>query len=161
MQWAHLASGGAGGGMRWPNRSPHTLTDGMRKAQLAMSRFLPNIDWRRFHRRNISDKIEVRVGGRPVTRKVARFGCASSDQALLYLLRRDSLAPDGTLDPESPALEISIALPELPAGKVRLVVWDTVLGQTISDSTQQLGRDGVLALPMLAGDYAVAIRVLA
>ena len=39
MQWAHLASGGAGGGMRWPNRSPHTLTHGMRKAQLAMSQF--------------------------------------------------------------------------------------------------------------------------
>ena len=26
IQWAHLASGGAGGGMRWPNRHPHVLT---------------------------------------------------------------------------------------------------------------------------------------
>ena len=32
MQWAHLASGGAGGGMRWPNRHPHALTPGMRRA---------------------------------------------------------------------------------------------------------------------------------
>ena len=29
MSWAHLASGGAGGGMRWPNRHPHVLTSGM------------------------------------------------------------------------------------------------------------------------------------
>ncbi|HEX8391381.1 MAG TPA: hypothetical protein VF665_03400, partial [Longimicrobium sp.] len=28
MQWAHLASGGAGGGMRWPNRRVHVLTPG-------------------------------------------------------------------------------------------------------------------------------------
>ena len=32
IQWTHLASGGAGGGMRWPNRNPHTLTPGMRRA---------------------------------------------------------------------------------------------------------------------------------
>ncbi|TIL77742.1 MAG: hypothetical protein E5Y81_12695, partial [Mesorhizobium sp.] len=31
LQWAHLAAGGAGGGMRWPNRSPHVLTPGMRR----------------------------------------------------------------------------------------------------------------------------------
>jgi mannan endo-1,4-beta-mannosidase len=35
IQWAHLASGGAGGGMRWPNRHPHALTAGMRQAQRA------------------------------------------------------------------------------------------------------------------------------
>jgi mannan endo-1,4-beta-mannosidase len=40
MSWAHLASGGAGGGMRWPNRHPHTLTDGMRRAQAAMGSFM-------------------------------------------------------------------------------------------------------------------------
>ena len=41
IQWAHLASGGAGGGMRWPNRRPHVLTPGMREAQAGLSRFLP------------------------------------------------------------------------------------------------------------------------
>ena len=39
IQWAHLASGGAGGGMRWPNRRPHSLTLGMREAQKAMAGF--------------------------------------------------------------------------------------------------------------------------
>ena len=45
MQWAHLASGGAGGGMRWPNRHPHVLTAGMRRAQRALAGFLPLVDW--------------------------------------------------------------------------------------------------------------------
>ena len=47
-QWAHLASGGAGGGMRWPNRHPHQLTVGMRLAQRALADFLPLIHWRSF-----------------------------------------------------------------------------------------------------------------
>ena len=28
IQWAHLASGGAGGGMRWPNRAPASADAG-------------------------------------------------------------------------------------------------------------------------------------
>ena len=51
MQWAHLAAGGAGGGMRWPNRHPHRLTIGMRREQHALAKFLPLIDWPNFDRR--------------------------------------------------------------------------------------------------------------
>src|SRR4051794_24520771 len=54
MQWAHLASGGAGGGMRWPNRHPHTLTRGMRGAQRALSAFLPLLDWPSFRPRPLA-----------------------------------------------------------------------------------------------------------
>ena len=160
MQWAHLASGAAGGGMRWPNRSPHTLTDGMRKAQLALSRFTPSMDWLRFDRRNISEEVEVQVGGRAVTRKVARFGCASRDQALLYLLRRDALGPDGRLNREEVGLEVSVKIPGLVEGQARVCVWDTVQGQIISETTQVLGGERLLRLPPLVGDYAVAVRSL-
>src|SRR5579875_778871 len=59
IQWAHLASGGAGGGLRWPNRSPHILTPGMRRAQAALARFLPLVDWPGFRRRNLSDEITL------------------------------------------------------------------------------------------------------
>ena len=62
MAWAHLASGGAGGGMRWPNRLPHTLTPGMRVAQGVMSDFARLIDWSRFAARNISEEIRDRAG---------------------------------------------------------------------------------------------------
>ena len=100
MQWAHLASGGAGGGMRWPNRHPHSLTPGMRLAQLAMARFLPEVEWLRFGRVCVNDELRVRdEAGKVVPKKrLARFGCASGDQAVVYLLRRDALLGDGRLD---------------------------------------------------------------
>lgn len=85
IQWAHLASGGAGGGMRWPNRHPHVLTPGMREAQRALSGFLPLIDWTRFHRRNLNQEIAVDVP------QVAAFGCGDARQAVVWLLRQRPL----------------------------------------------------------------------
>ena len=158
MQWAHLASGGAGGGMRWPNRSPHSLTDGMRKAQLAMSRFMHRIDWLRFDRRSITDELEVRVDGRAVTQKVARFGCASAEQALLYLLRRDAFGADKRLDRTAVPLEISVRVPGLPKGTVQASVWNTVDGVLLEERTCVADTGGLLSLPKLHGDYAVALR---
>jgi hypothetical protein len=160
IQWAHLASGGAGGGMRWPNRSPHKLTDGMRKAQLALSRFMAAIDWTRFNRRNITDKLEIRVAGRVVTRKVARFGCASSDQAIIYLLRTDALCPDGRLDKNAPGLEVSLRTPSLGEGHGRLSMWDTVRGELVSEWTQFIGREHLIKLPALKEDYVVTVRLI-
>jgi mannan endo-1,4-beta-mannosidase len=69
IQWAHFASGGAGGGMRWPNRHPHSLTQGMRKAQLGLSGFLPLINWRNFKRRNLNEEITVSENN------IQAFGC--------------------------------------------------------------------------------------
>src|SRR5579875_692920 len=82
MQWAHLASGGAGGGMRWPNRRPHILTPGMRRAQASLSGFLPLIDWLRFNRVNLNAEIRASGPG------VAVFGCGDADQAVVWLLRK-------------------------------------------------------------------------
>ena len=90
---AHLASGGAGGGMRWPNRNPHTLTPGMRRAQKALSEFLPFVDWPRFDRRHLNGHL---VASDP---DVACFGCADEAQAVLWLLRTRPLLPDGRVDP--------------------------------------------------------------
>ena len=158
IQWAHLASGGAGGGMRWPNRSPHTLTDGMRQAQMAMSRFMPKIDWLRFNRVNVSDELEVRTGRRLVRGKIARFGCASADQAVLYLLRRDAPGADGRLDWEVAGVAVSVRVPGWQPGRAAVCVWDTVRGDVLGEFTQSVGVDGWIDLPELVGDYAVAIR---
>src|SRR5206468_4111604 len=88
IQWTHLASGGAGGGMRWPNRNPHTLTSGMRRAQRALSGFLPLIDWPNFRRRLLNGDLTC------TDADVALFGCGDTEQALLYLLRQRPLLPD-------------------------------------------------------------------
>ena len=90
IQWAHVAAGGAGGGMRWPNRNPHSLTPGMRQAQRALAGFLPLIDWTTFRRR----PIDVRSNDP----SVACIACGDGRQSLVFLLRT-TLLPDGRVDP--------------------------------------------------------------
>lgn len=160
MQWAHLASGGAGGGMRWPNRKPHSLTPGMRVAQRGMARFMPLIDWARFDRVNVTGALGVldEAGGLVGENRVARFGCATRDQAVVYLLRRDSLGRDGRLDRRAGAGAVSVRVPGLEAGRYRVVAWDTVLGEAMGSTVQELGEGGAAVLPGVVGDVAVAIR---
>jgi hypothetical protein len=159
MQWAHLASGGAGGGMRWPNRHPHSLTPGMRLAQRSLSRFLPLVDWGRFNRLNVTRQIRLSdPQKRPVPqRRLARFACATPDQAIVYLLRRDTLLPTGQIDPHATPLPLTLKLPMLTPGTYRVTAWNTIIGEEISSTAQVLGRSG-LTLPALTGDFALAIK---
>ena len=160
MQWAHLASGGAGGGMRWPNRRIHSLTPGMRIAQRGLARFLPLLDWARFTRVNISDQLRVcddahhEIG----PKHLARFGCSTNDQALVYLLRRDTLLKSGRVALRSSPLNARLRIPALDPGPYRVEVWDTRLGQSAGSSEQVLGPEREITLPPLASDFALALR---
>jgi mannan endo-1,4-beta-mannosidase len=152
MQWAHMASGGAGGGMRWPNRKPHKLTSGMRKAQAALARFLPLIDWARFPRVPLNDAI--RVSG-----DVAAFGCGDDAQALVWLLRKDVMGRDGTLRRDAPAISPEIVVPALAPGRYRVTAWDTLDGAERGVREIDCFGEG-LALRTIpfATDLALAIR---
>ena len=158
MQWAHLASGGAGGGMRWPNRKPHSLTRGMHRAQRAMAAFLPFVRWQSFTRRNVSDRIVLENGARKIVdgSQGARFGIASSDQALLYLLRRDCLNDAGQLRTAAVPLNLAIELPMLVPGRYRVTVWNTLDGVPIEQTWQCVDTARQFVLPDLSGEYAVA-----
>ena len=160
MQWAHLASGGAGGGMRWPNRHPHSLTPGMRLAQRSLARFMPFIEWHRFNRVNVTDTLEVfSERNRPVSlRQLARFACATPHQALVYLLRRDTLTPNGLLDRNAPPLDLTLKLPSLTPGTYSIAAWDPVAGELLRETTQILHEGEVMELPPLTGDMAIAIQ---
>ena len=160
MQWAHLASGGAGGGMRWPNRGPHTLTEGMRDAQLALARFMPCVDWLRFDRRNITDELRINdeQGHSIRTGRLARFACASAGQALVYLLRRDTLTSDGMLDRTAAPLATALHLPMLQTGPCQVTCWDTVAGTALSTTTHASPKH--VPLPPLFGDMAIIVRRL-
>ncbi|WP_206436077.1 hypothetical protein [Altericroceibacterium xinjiangense] len=151
MQWAHLASGGAGGGMRWPNRHPHVLTQGMRRAQLALSRFLPLIDWTMFRRRNVS--IEVTCPDP----NVAVFACADRSQAVLWLLSTGPIAADGTLAPPVPR-RTEVTVPGLSAGSYEAICFDTAAGVvTRTSETLSDGRSAKFDI-VLQKDLALAIR---
>ncbi|WP_267379105.1 MULTISPECIES: hypothetical protein [unclassified Sphingomonas] len=146
MSWAHLASGGVGGGMRWPNRHPHVLTPGMRLAQRAMSGFLPLIDWQRFRRTPFA----VRV------RSYHALGCGDADQAVLWLVRRGGRMPDGRVDNATFTLR-PITVP-MPPGRFRVTIWDTIAGQSRDEREVVADEHGLAFDVTVSGDCAVAIR---
>lgn len=153
MQWAHLASGGAGGGMRWPYRHPHSLTPGMRKAQQGLAGFLPLIDWLRFARTNWNDQIKIS------NKALVPFGCGDDRQAVCYLLRRDSIGKDGMLRMDLPPAEGNMYLPLYGAGRYILTAWDTRNGKALAtaDLAHAGGSELCVPLPPIATDMAFAV----
>ncbi|MDP8916927.1 MAG: cellulase family glycosylhydrolase [Pseudomonadota bacterium] len=151
MSWAHLAAGGVGGGMRWPNRRPHQLTLGMRRAQRAMSGFLPLIDWPRFRRRNLNG--EARASGRVVLN-----ACGDARQALVHLIRRDTIGPGGRLRPDAAPITPSVIVPGLDPGRYRITAWDTDRGGP-AGTLEGEARAGRLSFftPPFVRDLALAV----
>lgn len=122
IQWAHLASGGAGGGMRWPNRHPHVLTSGMREAQRALARFLPLIDWTSFSRRNLSDDLRCDDPG------LALVACGDDRQTVVWMVRSDSLSSEGTLTPCEAAPLATLGIPGMANGDYAVITYNTLRG---------------------------------
>ena len=148
IQWAHLAAGGAGGGMRWPNRDPHALTPGMRRAQRAMAGFLPLVDWLRFRR------TPLRIGAE--TPGVAAVGCGDGRQALVWVVRR-AMLPDGRVSVEPGPVRLCV--PGLLDGSYTATMWDTRVGAvTGSAPVRASGGLAVVNVPPFGGDLAVVVR---
>ncbi len=148
LQWAHLASGGAGGGMRWPNRNPHCLTPGMRRAQRSLAGFLPLVDWLHFDRRPIDADVSDPT--------VACFTCGDARQAVLWLLRTTPLLPDGRVDPAWPR-GVSVRVAGLAPGRYRVVLWNTAEGCEIDRQAVLADADGIRIALEMAADVAMAI----
>ncbi|MCF0054876.1 hypothetical protein [Dyadobacter sp. CY356] len=123
MQWAHLASGAVGGGMRWPYRQPHVLTHGMRRAQKNMSEFVKLIDWKTFKRRNLNAEIVVSNPG------FTAFGCGDKTQAVVWLLNNKKIGRNKILQSNPKLVSLTIQVPCLEKGLYEIHVWDTLLGE--------------------------------
>lgn len=155
IQWAHLASGGAGGGMRWPYRMPnHSLTPGMRNAQKALVGFLPLIDWLRFRRRNLN--FEITIVGQGCT----GFACGDAEQAVLWILRMDQQDQRGMLRRDVEPVDVAVQVPGLGPGSYQVTRWDTLAGVPLGCAEIERGDDGELLVPLpsLRTDVAVALR---
>ena len=180
IQWAHVASGGAGGGMRWPNRHPHALTPGMRDAQGALARVAARMDWTAFRRECLNDLIVVRDEGgavcaratsRPHTpaghppvipmagREVAAFACGDARQAIVFLLRADTLDAAGRLRRDALPRAVTVDVPGLDAGAYTVAECDATTGDERRTAVLQHGG-GVLTTPAtaLATDAVLLIR---
>lgn len=150
LQWAHFASGGVGGGMRWPNRHPHILTPGMHKAQKNLSEFLQYIDWNNFDRVNINEEIVA-------DDSLECFGCASLDKALIWLLRKDIInKKSGRLRKNSIVKSYSVGIPMLTTGTYLVTLWNTEDG--IIHQYEHTHASGNLELEVnIKKDLALAI----
>jgi hypothetical protein len=152
-QWAHFASGGAGGGMRWPNRRVHVLTPGMRRAQAGLAAFTPLIDWTRFKRRNLNK--EVRIGAA----KVDAFACGDDAQATVWLLRRDALTAGGRVRRNARPIAPSVLVPGLAPERYRVTPFATETGERLpSFEAEAKGMGLAFFAPPFAADLAFAIR---
>ena len=150
LSWAHLASGGVGGGMRWPNRHPHTLTHGMRCAQKSMADFVGELDWTSLRRRNLHDRVKAR--------HFHAFACGDDAQALVWLLRRGTTGSDGLLRRDAVPVEASFTVPGLADGTYRVRGWDTETGTAAEEFTADArGGDLHLTTAPIVTDRAFAI----
>ncbi len=154
LQWAHFASGGAGGGMRWPYRSPHALTPGMRLAQRSLAEFVPLVDWSNFKRRNLNDEIVVFSGA-----QWAHFACADDGQAIVWLLRSDCTGLDGMLRRDAAPVDISVQLPALRRGNYRITLWDTTrrVVRSVTEVSQECDGDLTVELREISMDVALYV----
>ena len=90
--------------------------------------------------------------------RLARFGCATTDQALVYLLRRDTLLKCGRTALRVEPVTLALAVPSLQPGNYAVRAWDTRTGTQVSSAQQSLAERGRLSLPPFCEDLAVAIR---
>ncbi len=147
LMWAHLASGGAGSGMRWPARHPHLLTPGMLGAVSGMAGFVREIDWRGFTPRKAA--VEVQSG----SEGVLTFGCCDKSQAVLWLLRDTR-----TGQTESSPGNITLRLSGMQPGQYRVTAWDTETSEPLETQQVDAAAEGTLRLAVpLAREAALAV----
>ncbi|HVF99565.1 MAG TPA: hypothetical protein VND68_06990 [Chloroflexia bacterium] len=162
MTWAHLATGGAGSGMRWPFRDPHTLSPGMHDVMLGMSRFIEAnpLRWLDFSPRPSDDALRVvprdAVEGE-VAAQVLPFGCSDGRQALVWLLR-DTRVTEG----QTANGPIDLLLPGMVTGGYIMEFWETYKGNKVGEARVTLREAGGtirLPLPQFGRDLAIAVRL--
>ena len=153
IQWAHVASGAAGGGMRWPNRHPHVLTHGMRVAQQNLASFMQLIDWSNFNRKNLNQEIQI------TSKEFVGFACSSEDQAVAWILRQSKFTKMGTLDRTIEPTAVTISIPGLKEGAYSIYFWDTLEGYIINQQTVYTDNTTLTILVQdVLTDLAIAIK---
>lgn len=138
--------------MRWPNRRPHVLTEGMHKAQAALARFVPLIDWTHSRRRNWNAEIEISSGD------VSAAACGDEEQAVMWLVRTDTIGADGRLRRDVEPIAPAVRLPEMRAGRYRVTAWDTLRGSATGDLDVECTGRLTIPVPPFIADTALAIR---
>ena len=149
LMWAHLASGGAGSGMRWPARHPHLLTPGMLLALSGMAEFARLINWRGFTPQSASPDITSGAEG------LLAFGCGDTRQTIFWLLRDTRLGQAQDWRGSAP---VTLSLSGLDPGQYRVTAWNTERNELRDTRTADTEERGELRLTLsLGSETALAI----
>jgi hypothetical protein len=143
MSWAHLASGGASTGMRWPYTRPHHILPEMRDNLLGVARLAATIDWATFNSRNVSENVRLSKPG------FIKAGCADGKTALVWLLVDKRVRKSAALS------GIDVRLHHVVQdGEYQVELWETYEGCVIArfDATV---ADGKLSFTLPAMDSTV------
>ncbi|HEX8234433.1 MAG TPA: hypothetical protein VF600_00605 [Abditibacteriaceae bacterium] len=157
MMWAHLASGGAGCGMRWPARHPHVITAGTRRSIGAMTAFIKHLEWRCFAPRNAVPDVELG------THELEVFACRDDQQAVVWLLRKAPTGHCGILPRSEPLHNVRVTVRGLVPGEYSIMQWDTRQGHSPGYLCATTDNERTLhfTLPVLQNDLALAVRLAA
>lgn len=143
-QWAHVACGGAGGGMRWPYRQPHVLLPAMHEAQRLLADFLPLIDWLRFRREPLGGRLRAK------SFDGLACGCGDDTQAIIFLM------PAGANSACDPCV---ITTAGLRPGRFSITQIDTVTGaRTVSMAETR--PTGMLAFTITTANHDLAMAIV-
>lgn len=155
LMWAHLASGGAGSGMRWPARHPHVITEGMKGALKSLADFARTFAWHRFAPQDAIADVKLNARG------VQVFACRDERRALIWLLRGKKRGNPAGMLPTAPIEEtVVLTLHGLEPGGYRIAPWDTRRGCPHPAFTALSNGGRELKTPPLPvmGDLALAIQ---
>lgn len=122
-----------------------------------MARFLTLINWPTFQRQNWNEEIASTNLALAVT------GCGDERQALVWLLRRDSIGSDGRLRRDASPLSTQLRLPGMASGIYRMTDWNTCTGTPLTQVDLPYAGEAGLCLetPPICTDLALALRRIA
>jgi hypothetical protein len=88
------------------------------------------------------------------------FACGDADQAVVWCLRTDALAPNGQVRRDAPPVAGRVSLPGLQAGRYAITAWDTEAGLPRGTETAIVNATAGMqvVLPPLIRGVAGAIR---
>lgn len=155
LMWAHLASGGAGSGFRWPARHPHVLLEGHKQAFKGLAHFARALDWNIFAHREATGELEIKGGGR----QIVPFALRDETQGLIYLLRSSGARHRGVLPPREPLASVEIRWPHWNASRVCLRFFDPLTGDWSGEECASPRKEVLkFVLPAWDRELAIALR---
>ncbi len=147
MSWGHLASCGAGSGMRWPYTNPHYLLPELRDNLLGLARVASTINWADYASENVTANVSTG------TRTVFRSACSNGFTALVWLLA------DRRTDETVQIPGVTVTINDLFEDGAHIVqYWETYAGELLY-SEPAYTVDGITQI--VIPDFGVDLRDLA